>query len=235
MAAFGLSATRATAGRPGLSREEIGAEGPVADTVDGDKARLLTGNVQLSLDRARLDHAVVGDEGEEVAVVENRLGSERVGQEVVEGDVDHDGAKCLALRVPDGDRTAPVVRSRWFAGQELIARRVERTVLDLLRHADEGRATPLGERFLHWRGMRERARGLNRLAELFLVVGRCDTDRRREPGVRGACLPPLRDLAEGHRRRDQRQQREQHEVDDEPELEASHRSPRLRNSRTVSR
>ena len=58
--------------------------------------------------------------------------------------------------------------------------------------------------------------------ELLPVVGRRDCDRSREARVGRADLAVDGYLGERHRRRHQRQQREEHEIDDQAKLETTH-------------
>ena len=206
-----------------LRGQQLRAERAEARLARGHVARLLVGNDEIAADRLRRDHLAVRDEGEPVAVVQRRAHAEAICEPVVEREMDDDAPEQQALAVVDPDRPEGVEPPGPVAGEVLVPRRVEGGGRDLLRRPHERGAVRGRERLLHLRGARERAGGPGRvLHELLLVLGLRHADRGREPRVGGAGLTALRDLAEGHRRGHQRQQREQHEVDDEPELEASH-------------
>ena len=206
-----------------LGGDQLCAERPKARLARGHEAGLLMGDGEISADLHRRDHVAVRDEGEEIAGVQGRARTEAICEAVVEREMDDDVPEQLAFVVGDPDRAGCVEPPRLAAGEVFAARRVEGGVGDLPRRPHERGAVRGRERLLHLRGTSERAGSPGRvLVELLLVLGHRHADRGREPRVGGVGLTALRDLAERHRRSHQRQQRKQHEVDDEPELEASH-------------
>ncbi len=205
-----------------LGSDQVGADRAIGLAVDRDEARALARDLDRAVNRARGNRPAVDDERKEVTVVEGGPQAQTLDECIVDGHVDDHPSHELSVD-RHRDESKRRERRRPLAGEQVVTRRVERAVVDVLRQADERRAIVRREGLLDLRRPRERAGGLGRVVgDLLLEVGLRHPDRGGESRVGRSGLASLRDLAEGDRRRHERKQRQQHEVDDEAKLETSH-------------